>query len=213
MRSTVKLYKIVFALFLLSPILSNAQKEKIGVDKVFTFDENNKTKSFTFNVAKGTKEIKINFEGNISTGGLKVKIMDPDGNQVSGFSLETSKSKTKSTNYSYSSNSDERSRNRNERDCDEDRARSRSSARSSSSSSSRSSSRAVSVEINDSDSVITETKIRNTHIYTNQKTETGNAGARGVINKEITNPTEGVWKFTVYPDDTSGHLVAKITYK
>ena len=63
-----KLYKTIFVLLFLAPILCNAQKEKNGVDKEFTFDEESKTESFTFNVKEGTKELKINFDGHISEG-------------------------------------------------------------------------------------------------------------------------------------------------
>jgi methionine-rich copper-binding protein CopC len=197
----LKLHKIILLLLIITPMLSNAQKEKAGVNKEFTFDETSKTESFTFAVNEGTKELKINFEGNISEGSLKVKITDPDGNKISGFSLKSSKSKNESYSSSSSSNSNSQSS-------------SRSSSSSRASASSRSSaSTSVTVDVNDADSVIiTETDI-NSHIYTTQKTETNNSRARGVLNKTITNPTQGVWKFSIYPDDASGKLSAKITYK
>jgi hypothetical protein len=225
MKALLKIRNIALALFILTPMLSFAQNEKVGVDKDFTFDENSKTETFTFEVKKGTKKININFEGTISKGGLKVKITDPDGNKISGFSLKTSRSGTRTLSYSYSSDSDDKTRAE-----DSERAgssssssksanassssRSSASASSSSSSRSRASSRtSVRADVNNPDSLIINNSKTNEYIYTNNKTENDKAGARGVINKEITNPTVGVWKFTIYPNDTEGQLVAKITYK
>ncbi|MCP4180497.1 MAG: hypothetical protein GY756_22270, partial [bacterium] len=46
-----------------------------------------------------------------------------------------------------------------------------------------------------------------------RKTESNSEGARGVLNKDIKNPTPGDWVFIIYPDDASGKLSAEITYK
>ena len=206
MKPFVTIPKIILVLCILIPTISNAQK--VELNKEFSFDENSKTESFTFKVEKGTKKLNIDLEGIISKGGLKVKILDPDGKQVSGFSLETSKSKDKSYNSSSDSGKKEKQSSSSSSRSSENASvsvRASSSSRSSSSSNSNS----ASVAVNSSG----ESETHNTHIYTKEKTENNDAGARGVINKEITNPTEGTWKFTIYPDNTSGHLTTKISYK
>ncbi len=190
-------------------MLSNAQKE---INKEFTFTKASKEENFTFKVDDNSKKVIINFEGEISQGSLRIKITDPNGNKVSGFSLVCSGSIN--TGSAYSSGSNSRSRNRS-------RSRSRSSSSSSSSSGSSSSSNvsvnstdgdvSISVDIGDSDTI----KIKNskTHIYTYQSTVSDDGEARGVINKEIKNPTPGIWKFSIQPKNTSGKLTGKITYK
>ena len=239
MKTVTKLSIIFLATLIISPVFIYAQK--VGFEKEFSFNENSKKEGFTFEVKEGTKELIIDFEGVISTGGLKVKITDPEGNQVSGFSLKASKNRTRTFSYDLDAGSTDAEKKEKAEKAEKDkkeveearetretrqvrevraeareaRASGRSSSRSSTSSSSSSSnsSSSVSVSVETDESGHSVTKTNKTHIYTKEKTETSESGARGVINKEITNPVPGTWEFTIYPDDAEGKLSAKIMYK
>ena len=54
MKALLKIRNIALALFIITPMLSFAQKVKTGFDKEFTFDKNSQEESFTFEVEKGT---------------------------------------------------------------------------------------------------------------------------------------------------------------
>lgn len=242
MKTVTKLSIIFLATLIISPVFIYAQK--VRFEKEFSINEDSKREAFTFEVKEGTKELIIDFEGIISTGGLKVKITDPEGNQISGFSLKASKNRTRTFSYDLDAGSTDAKKKEKAEKAEKDkkeveevketretretrqvreiraeareaRASARSSSRSSTSSSSSSSNSgsSVSVSAETDESGHSVTKTNKTHIYTKEKTETSESGARGVINKEITNPVSGTWQFTIYPDDAKGKLLAKIMYK
>ena len=252
MKTVTKLSILLLVVLLTSPVINLAQN--VGFEKEFSFNKDSKKETFTFEVKEGTKELVLDLEGVISTGSLKVKIINPEGNQVSGFSLKTSKNHSRTFSYDLDSDSrkeqkkektekvekdkkeaeevrevrevrETRTEVREAREVRETRAEARSvraSARSNLSSTSSSSKAtasssgsgsSVSVSVETDESGHSVTKTNKTHIYTKEKTETSEPGARGVINKEITNPASGTWEFIIYPDDAEGKLSAKIMYK
>ena len=195
----LKVQTLLIALLIATPMISGAQDVKSGVDKNFTFDETSKTEKFTFTVDEDTKKLIIDFNGNISQGTLKVDITDPYGNKITGFMLRTSGStkEGRSTGKSYSYSENENSS---------------SSTRSSSSSRSRSTEVTETVKVTNDDVNTTEINVINNYIVITENTESNSKGARGVINKQIENPAEGVWEFTIRPNNASGKLSATIIY-
>ena len=60
-----------------------------ALNKSYSWDDKTEEVTLSVNVEPGTKELALQFKGNVSTGNLVVTAMDPNGNGECGFCLIT----------------------------------------------------------------------------------------------------------------------------
>jgi hypothetical protein len=196
-----KQFTMILSMLFLIPIINYAQ-EQSEITKDFEFTKSSKTQTIDFDVASGVDNLLMEFEGKLTKGSMKIKIIDPEGNVITGFSLVCSNEGGNANVFGNANSSGDVSTS----------STSISSSGSSSSSSSSSSAKStVSTQSSNEKKKMSKSKRnKETGYNTFQTIESDETGARGVMNKIIENPQPGKWKYSIITDDASGELSAKI---
>lgn len=187
-------------LMLLLPLCLPAQQVVQSIEEEFVWDNANETKTLYVGVRDGSPRLKINLEGNITQGKLIVTAHDPEGNKVAGFSLKTSDAK--GYEVSVGSSTEEGTT---------------STIESSSDSDSGETATLSSMKVKKKRKVISKSKSksrgknRSGKSYSKTLTSTDSKGAKGVMNKTLTDPMVGRWKIELEVVEVSGSLKAEVS--
>ena len=190
--ATIKL--LITAAFCMLVMTSSAQDNK-NIRKSYEWDDETKTETLTFNVPEKSNSLHFNFVGSISEGSLEITAWDPAGEKFRGFSLKSNGTDDDKSTIIISTKTGKRSNTVSVDKSDGVSSTSSSTSRSTSSSSS-SSSGSSSSAIGDSGD----------NSYSYVSSSSNQSGAKGVMNKTITDPVAGNWKLEIKVKGVSGEL-------
>ena len=205
----------LLCLLLSLPELGFGQQVQYEFDQEFNWSDATEEKTFYIDVKSGSSHLKMDFEGKISQGNLDLTAFDPDNNKVAGFSLvcssgeETGSSSSISVGRNSNSNSNPNSDSNagsgsNSSSTTTVTANGQSTVTMSTGASEGASSAKVKRKHKD------KNKAKNGTSYSTATTNSDARGAKGVMNKKITDPSPGRWKFVISVSGVSGNLEAEI---
>ena len=188
------------------PGLSFGQQERTAFDEDFNWTDATEERTFYIDVKPGANQLKMDFEGKISQGSLNVTAYDPTQNKVAGFSLVCSGgvvreqiSNGQNTHTMVHSGSGSNTTSTVTAD-----GQSTVTVNTGSAEGTRK------VKVKKKQKNRNKSKTKNGKSYSVMTTNSDARGAKGVMNKKITNPSPGKWKFVISVSDVSGQLEAEI---
>lgn len=189
----VSTLSLLIANILLIPFFSNAQSGSEKFNKQYEWSGESTSETVNINIEKSSSNLMINLDGWVKKGKLEVNIYNPKGEKIPGFLLVSNGEEGKSSNNIAISGGTGNNTVTTTTTTESSTSVSTSSSANNSSTSSSSGS--------NSDG-------KGTYSYSTSST-TG-SGAKGVMNKVITDPMQGKWKLEISTKKLTGSLTVSM---
>lgn len=198
MKTRIAIYFVSTSIFFLGiPFFLNAQTDQLSFTKTYKWDDESKKETATIEVLKTSSTLLINLAASIKKGSLEVKIFDPDGDKIPGFVLLSAGSSDGATSVHIST-----SENTNTNTV---------STSSSSGTTTTSTTTTTQSGSSKSSSGIGSGSDESSYAYSSSNSNT--KGAKGVMNKVLTDPKHGIWKLVISAKKATGELAVAINQK
>lgn len=212
-KNTIPNYLFLFVLCL--PLFAFGQNGQKSLDRDFNWTDSNDTETVYIKVDKGAEALKMAFNGETTSGSLRITAYDPEGNKVSGLTLNCS---TGDHSHVHVHTSDGHGSHSNSNTNSNTNSNSDSNSNVNVTTGGSGSSSVVTTTTTTSASGETKTKRKHKHKhkekgkgeYTYEVSNSDSKGAKGVMKKKVKNPMAGNWKFVIETEDVSGTMKAKI---
>lgn len=180
-------------IILLIPSFSSAQSGTEKLNKQFEWDDKSISETAYINIEKNSSNLMINLDGWVKNGRLEVNIYNPKGEKIPGFLLVSDGDEGKSSNNIAISGG------KGNNTVTTATTTESSTTVSTSSSANNTSTSTSSVSNSDGNGT-----------YSYSTSSTTGSGAKGVMNKVITDPMPGKWKIEISTKKLTGKLTVSI---
>lgn len=193
------IFSIIMMVLCMFPRVGAAQKTECSVDKEFKWKDTNKSMTIDFDVQKKSKSLAMSFAGAIEKGTMEVSIIDSKGEKIPGFLLVSAKAAADSSDIRISVGGEGETKIL---------TTSKDGSVVSTSTSTSPSSASANASASSSSSGIGKSSHSNSYAYYNGIG--GGHGAKGVMNKVLTDPRPGKWKVLIELKNVTGSLKVAI---
>lgn len=180
-------FSLSFIILLSVPHASKAQPIGEEIDKTYTWAGETKSENVYINIKEHTSQMMINMDGSAKKGELEVTIYNPEGEKFPGFILISDGSSGSSTSVVNVSTGN-----------------------GTNSVSTSSTSISTSKKTTSSNSSSSSSNSDEDGSYSYTTSISAGSGAKGVMNKVLTDPMPGKWKFEIAAKKLKGELTLSI---
>ncbi len=200
MKTRIATYLTIISMVLfIIPLSSLAQKAHTSIDEEYEWTAESKTETLYVDVKKNSTSLVMSFAGAIEKGTLEVKVYNPDGDKIPGFILL-------SEEYDDGKVSVNISTGENQKGTQTTTTTSTSTGKSTSITTTSGSGVGAS-------SNVTVGKSSEGSSYAVSSSSSNSKGAKGVMNRILSDPEPGKWKLVISVKDVTGKLDVAIVQK